>query len=780
MSRRTITTRALLTALACACLWVGCGESPTTDPSPIDPETILREELARQGLSPSWFPGCIWQTFRLRLPSYQGQSLEFILADIRAIIAACLRTNQVVSCPAAVNEDIAALFPTENNLRQDAVAECGRIYQDFEDDEEDAAAEKAVQFFGRTLEQNENGELLDPAPSAEQKIAEIFAGIFDDVGLDFPDIDPGALASGEYAVGTLVPNGPPLLTSSKHAGIDDGGGLFGPVQVIIVQIHAESGGLGTSSVSHPCPAGIDDRFDCYPLFFDYTVVPASNVNPAVGLKLGQCNISPPEIEVLLATPEGLLPEDDSPVGLDCTDVQPQAAMTGWRSFAWSALEPIAPLFRVREAFAGKNPVGGRISAFSPVAPVRPSGGGGVEEPPPPGTDIVVFNDVNVFDDFAMSNPNNVRMVENLVGFTTGKARDDGDEVWFDCRTSLPGGGHGCTDGSALHNTIEAEGFSTVEVLSGSLDDIPAQVKVLFLWLPTSTYPTAEINAFKQFAEEGGGSSSSASTLRSTGRTSGPERFARGAGSGASELRRGLRCGLFAASAVFAAAASDHRRAHRHHGGCSSEIVLGPTDFALYLDTTGTYVLSGVATIDTTPLAAELAASRSVGPVLFPRPPTTPSGAGSQDPASVSAGYRKRFLPGRRGVVPPLSGGLPSFEALPRVRLFAWRDQRYHSPHDRRDPLPELSGRAGPGGPLLLVLRRPAPQILLCVRGHARCGGQVLRAVRHQGRAGLGAHRPRPSRARSARSPRTPRGPAGAGSPSGPAREVRDGQGRASG
>ena len=336
MSRRTVTTRALLTALACACLWVGCGESPTTDPSPIDPETILREELARQGLSPSWFPGCIWQTFRLRLPSYQGQSLEFILADIRAIIAACLRTNQVVSCPAAVNEDIAALFPTENNLRQDAVAECGRIYQDFEDDEEDAAAEKAVQFFGRTLEQNENGELLDPAPSAEQKIAEIFAGIFDDVGLDFPDIDPGALASGEYAVGTLVPNGPPLLTSSKHAGIDDGGGLFGPVQVIIVQIHAESGGLGTSSVSHPCPAGIDDRFDCYPLFFDYTVVPASNVNPAVGLKLGQCNISPPEIEVLLATPEGLLPEDDSPVGLDCTDVQPQAAMTGWRSFAWAA------------------------------------------------------------------------------------------------------------------------------------------------------------------------------------------------------------------------------------------------------------------------------------------------------------------------------------------------------------------------------------------------------------------------------------------------------------
>ena len=190
--------RALLTAIACACLWVGCGESPTTDPNPIDPEAILREELARQGLSPSWYPGCIWQNFRLRLPSYRGKSVEFILADIRAIIAGCFQTNEVITCPAAVNEDIAALFPTEDNLRQDAITECGQIYQDFEDGDEDGAAEKAFQFFGKTLEQNENGELLDPSPSAEQRITDIFAAIFDDLELDFPDIDPDALASGEY------------------------------------------------------------------------------------------------------------------------------------------------------------------------------------------------------------------------------------------------------------------------------------------------------------------------------------------------------------------------------------------------------------------------------------------------------------------------------------------------------------------------------------------------------------------------------------------------------
>jgi hypothetical protein len=440
----------------------------------------------------------------LRLPTYRGKTREFILADIRAIIRSCFQNNEVTVCPAGVNDDIAELFPTENDLRQDAVAACGEIYQDFENDNETAAAEKAFQFFAKTLEQNESGELLDPAPSAEDKIADIFAAIFDDLGLDFPDIDPEALESGEYAVGTLVPNGPPLITGSKHAGIDDGGGLFGPVQVIITQIPARNTGLRTSSATHPCPEGIDDSFDCYPLFFDYTVVPASNVNPAVGLKLGQCNVSPPDVEVLLATPEGILPEDDSPVGLDCTDVQPAVTMTGWRSYAWSVLEPIAPLFRVREAFAGKSPVGGRISAFSPVAPVRASDGGGVEEPPPPGTDIVVFNDVNVFDNTGMADPDNVVLVRNLVDFTTSKPRGDGDEVWVDCRSSVATGAHGgCQNPSTFRSTIEGQGLTLVDVFDGSLEDLPPEVKALFLWIPSATYSTSEVNAFKRFAAEGG-------------------------------------------------------------------------------------------------------------------------------------------------------------------------------------------------------------------------------------------------------------------------------------
>jgi hypothetical protein len=137
-----------------------------------------------------------------------------------------------------------------------------------------------------------------------------------------------------------------------------------------------------SSVEHPCPTGIEGNedvgdFDCYPLFYDYSVSPESNVNPAVGLQLGQCNVSPEGVEVELLTPEGFLPLDDAPNGLDCSDVEPEVTMTGWRSYAWTVLEPVSPLFRVTPAFAGQSPIGGRISNFSPVAPADPNSGAGI-------------------------------------------------------------------------------------------------------------------------------------------------------------------------------------------------------------------------------------------------------------------------------------------------------------------------------------------------------------------------------------------------------------------
>lgn len=281
-------------------------------------------------------------------------------------------------CPSGdISDDIAAIFPTASSLRHVATVNCGQVFDAFGKGKQTEAVEKAFAFFLKTLEQNEAGRLLDPDPSTEAKIVDLFTAIFAGIGFDIPEIDPEALMDGEYAIGTLFPDGPPLLTGSLHAGIGDpGGGLFGPVTAFIVLIQADEPEIGLSSVEHPCPAGVDNTFDCYPLFYDYSVSPESNVNPAVGLQLGQCNVSPSGVEVLLLSPEGFLPEDDAPNGLDCTDVvaEPEVSMTGWRSYAWTVLEPISPLFRVTPAFAGKSPIGGRISNFSPVAPADPESG----------------------------------------------------------------------------------------------------------------------------------------------------------------------------------------------------------------------------------------------------------------------------------------------------------------------------------------------------------------------------------------------------------------------
>ncbi|MGH7567075.1 MAG: carboxypeptidase-like regulatory domain-containing protein [Gemmatimonadota bacterium] len=296
-------------------------------------------------------------------------------------------TGVAADCPAGdISEAIAEIFPTKKNLAHKATITCGQIFKDFGKGKQAHAIQRAFQFFEKTLQQYEADQLLDPDPSVEAKIVDLFAAIFAGLAVGFPDIDPDDLAEivaeGEYAIGTLRPGGPPLITPSGHAGIGDpGDGLFGPVTAFVFLIGPDEGEseLSVSSESHPCPAGVDNSFDCYPLFFDYSVFPESNVNPAVGLQLGQCNVSPGGVEVLLLSPEGFLPEDDAPNGVVCDDVQPEEeiAMTGWRSVAWAVLEPISPLFRVTPAIAGKNPIGGRISAFSPVAPADPESGGEV-------------------------------------------------------------------------------------------------------------------------------------------------------------------------------------------------------------------------------------------------------------------------------------------------------------------------------------------------------------------------------------------------------------------
>ena len=293
-------------------------------------------------------------------------------------------------CPAGeISDDIAAIFPTSESLRHVATVNCGQIFRDFGKGKQAEAIHKFFRFFGRTLQQYENDQLQDPDPSVEVKIADLFGEICALIGCPLADIDPEVIASGEYAVGTLSPGGPPVLTVSRHSGIGDPDeALSGPVDVVIFQIFAEDGNveseLELASENHPCPADVDNSFDCYPLFFDYSIFPESNLKPDMSLQLGQCNVSPEEVQVLLLSPEGFLPEDDAPTGVLCDDVGPgeEIAMTGWRKYAWAVLEPLSPLFSVTPAIAGKSPIGGRISAFSPVAPADPESG----EPAPNATE----------------------------------------------------------------------------------------------------------------------------------------------------------------------------------------------------------------------------------------------------------------------------------------------------------------------------------------------------------------------------------------------------------
>lgn len=662
-----------------------------------------------------------------------------ILALPLSILAACGTDRESASpvdtsldltgvaddCPAgAISEDIAEIFPTKKNLAHKATITCGQIFKDFGKGKQSHAIQRAFAFFQKTLQQNEAGQLLDPDPSVEAEIVHLFAAIFAGLGFDLPEIDPEVLMEGEYAFGELTPNGPPLITVSGHAGIDDGGGLFGPVSVFIVKIFANESELSLSSESHPCPAGVDSSFDCYPLFFDYTVSPESNVNPAVGLQLGQCNVSPGGVEVLLLSPEGFLPEDDAPTGVVCGDVEAEeVTMTGWRSYAWAVLEPISPLFRVTSAFAGKNPIGGRISAFSPVAPADPSSGGGegigsisgrvfdnstesaiqgatVElftsdeellgstttnsdgnysfseldagayivqadavgyssassevvtlteenpdaenvniglepdtgEPPPPGTDIIVFNDINVFDETGLPATDNVTLLVNLLDFPTDGSRGEGSTVWVDCRNIahiefFPSEADACGGSGfeTFRSTIANQGFSLVGVTEGSLTDIPADVKVVFLWIPDVAYPVAEVNALKQFASEGGRVVFVGEHAGFYGDFFSVENDFLLA-MGAQMQNAG---GIFVCEAFTVIPSSAIRPHQVTEGvdqftmGCSSEITLGENDFALILDPTEEHILVGVAAIDTTPI--EVVASRSVRPAAVAAPAFDPLG-----------------------------------------------------------------------------------------------------------------------------------------------------------
>jgi hypothetical protein len=156
----------------------------------------------------------------------------------------------------------------------------------------------------------------------------------------------------------------------------------------------------------------------------------------------------------------------------------------------------------------------------------------------------------------------------------------------------------------MRQVITDSGYTIDNITSnsGTITSIPADVKVVLLWNPLVPYTTDEINAFKQFADEGG-------RVVFIGEWEGyygagiplENQFLLDMGAVMTNIGDAVDCGY---TDLPAASLRPHQITTGMTGvriACASVIVPGPEDYPLYYDSTNTLVLAGVAKIDTTAL-----------------------------------------------------------------------------------------------------------------------------------------------------------------------------------
>jgi hypothetical protein len=240
--------------------------------------------------------------------------------------------------------------------------------------------------------------------------------------------------------------------------------------------------------------------------------------------------------------------------------------------------------------------------------------------PTAGADVVVFNDVNLFDNTAMVDINNKRMVRNLVNYTGTGPRALGNTVVMENGHSS--GYSQCFDASARAE-MAAQGFTVTVQSSATIGAQPAGVKVLILCLPLTAYSRAEINNMKQFSSEGGRIVfvGEHSTFYGSGIPI-ENQFLIDMGAVMRNIGNFVDCG-------YNVQPTASLRAHQITTGmtqvtmaCASVITLGPNDFALFYDLSNTLVLAGVAKVDVTPLplvAADFTPSFSITRSVRARP-----------------------------------------------------------------------------------------------------------------------------------------------------------------
>jgi hypothetical protein len=257
--------------------------------------------------------------------------------------------------------------------------------------------------------------------------------------------------------------------------------------------------------------------------------------------------------------------------------------------------------------------------------------------PSAGGDVIIINDMNLFDSTAMKDPNNQRMVRNLVNFSGGGLRAGAKTVLYDRgRGSTCFINGECADPvqGRLDAAVRSAGFSIAKVdTTVFYTSISPGVKVLILWNPTTFFSSTEINAFKKFASEGG-------RILFVGEHSGfysgipvENQLLLDMGAAFTNIGAQIDC-LLSGTDPYPIIPAASLRSHQVMTGvtqvtlaCSSQAVPGPNDFALFFDRGNTVALAGVAKIDLTPL-----------PIGAPRPP--PAAGADQKPAVRGTGVRE--------------------------------------------------------------------------------------------------------------------------------------------
>ena len=255
--------------------------------------------------------------------------------------------------------------------------------------------------------------------------------------------------------------------------------------------------------------------------------------------------------------------------------------------------------------------------------------------PSAGADVVVFNDINIWDSaaVALDSVDNDRLIRNLVTFTGPGPRVAGNTVLFHLgHSSACGFACSVQSNTIMAAIIRSTGMVPVDDTSSTFTAAFApNVKVLLLWTPMVTFTNAEINLMKLFAGEGGrivfigehqGYYGSGIAVENA--------FLLGMGAVMTNIGQSVDCGRVVQPA---SSLRQHQITAGMNGvsmGCASVITLGPNDFALWYDMTNTLVLAGVAKVDLTPLPASPAPIRAAAqnPVV---PPGDPDGTGRLSP-----------------------------------------------------------------------------------------------------------------------------------------------------